>query len=356
MNILIVKLSAIGDVIHTLPALNALRKQFPGATINWLVEEAAADLLIGHPALNRVLVSRRKQWLAQLRNGPARAAAWQEMRRFWHELRDTRYDMVLDFQALLKSGLLLSVVHGARKIGFDKGMQHQEHSYLLLNERLPPVDMEVHALDRNLEMLRRVGIPAAEVAYGVPLSDAERERVTLLLRENGISPGSTIIAINPMTKWETKNWDNRKFAALADRLLERSAVRLVFTGARDDWAQVTEIMGHMQGRAANLAGKTSLKELAALYEKCACLISTDTGPMHLGAAMNIPVVALFGPTAPWRTGPYGEKHQVVRLDLPCSPCFKRRCDTTRCMAEINVDQVLAAVARVVGPGHAKSPV
>ena len=348
MNILIVKLSAIGDVIHTLPALNAVRQQFPDASITWLVEEAAADILEGHPSLDRVIISRRKKWLRQLRdgNGNGRRQALRDMKQFWFDLRDTRYDMVLDFLALLKSGVLIALTRSTRKIGFDKGMQHQEHSYLFLNERLPPVAMEVHALDRNLGMIRQLGIPADEVIYKIPVRDADRERASSLLRENGISPGNTIIAINPMTKWATKNWDNRKFAELADRLLEKPAVNLVITGAPDDQPQVTKILGHMQGRAANLAGKTSLKELAALYEKCACLITTDTGPMHLGAAMNIPVVALFGPTAPWRTGPYGERHQIVRNELDCSPCFKRQCNTTRCMTEITVDQVLTAVEKL----------
>lgn len=198
MHILIVKLSAIGDVLHTLPALNAIRKQFPDAHITWLVEEAA---------------------------------------------------------------------------------------------------------DR-------------------------------------------LVAINPMTKWPTKPWDNLKFAQLADRLIRDHGARVVFTGSPEDREAVKEIMAAMQGKAVNLAGRTSLKTLAALYEKIDCLVTTDTGPMHLAAAVNKPVVALFGPTAPWRTGPYGEGHQVVRAEMECSPCFKQTCQTKACMTDISEEQVMEAVARI----------
>nr|MBC8363201.1 lipopolysaccharide heptosyltransferase I [Candidatus Desulfatibia profunda] len=157
MNILIVKLSAIGDVIHTLPALNAIRKVYPSARITWLVEEAASDLLEGHQALDRVLISKRKRWLKELQ-GPARLNAVKEACAFLKELRDTRYDLILDFQALLKSGILIALARGKRKIGFGKGLEHMEYSYLFLNERVPAVDMEHHALLRGMMLLNALGI------------------------------------------------------------------------------------------------------------------------------------------------------------------------------------------------------
>ncbi|OIP44836.1 MAG: lipopolysaccharide heptosyltransferase II [Deltaproteobacteria bacterium CG23_combo_of_CG06-09_8_20_14_all_60_8] len=346
MNILIVKLSAIGDVIHTLPALNALRRHYPDAHITWLVEEAAADLVVGHRAVDRVLVSRRPAWLRQLCRGPHRLAALAEIRQFIRQLRDTRYDLIFDFQGLLKAGLLIFLAHGRRKIGFGPGMQHQEYSYLFLNERVPAISMEMHALERGLQLLKAAGVPAGEVIYDLPVRPVDRQRVAGLLAASGIHGARPLVAINPMTKWDTKNWDNGKFAVLADRLLASYDVDLVFTGGPGDRPAVEKILAAMRGRGANLAGQTSLKELAALYERCRFLISTDTGPMHLAAAAGIPVVALFGPTAPWRTGPYGDRHQVVRLDLPCSPCFKRQCERGECMADLTVEQLMAAVARL----------
>jgi 3-deoxy-D-manno-octulosonic-acid transferase/heptosyltransferase-1 len=346
MNILIVKLSAIGDVVHTLPALNALRRHYPNAHITWLVEEAAADLVVGHRAVDRVLISKRQAWLRQLVHGPKRLEALAEIWRFLRQVRDLRYDLILDFQGLLKSGLLIFLAHGRRKIGFGPGMQHQEHSYLFLNQLVPAISMEVHALERGLKLLEAAGVPMGAVVYDLPVRPEDRQRVAAMLAAQGISGNKPLVAINPMTKWDTKNWDNGKFAVLADRLLAAYDVDLVFTGGVSDRADVEKILAAMQGRGANLAGQTSLKELAALYERCRFLVTTDTGPMHLAAAAGIPVVALFGPTAPWRTGPYGERHQVVRLEMACSPCFKRQCEHGACMAHLTVEQVLAAVARL----------
>ena len=345
MNILIVKLSAIGDVIHTLPALNAIRKQYPDANITWLVEADAADLLTGHEALDRVLVSNRKEWVKGLLS-----RFWlkqlKEIGRFVKTLRDTRYDIVFDFQALIKSGILIWLCRGDRKIGFDRGMEHAEQSHLFLNERISPVDMDYHALLRQMTMLRAVGIEANEIVYNLPITKNDRARAALLLAQGGIKSSLPVVGINPGAKWETKLWSEQRFAELADRLDREFRFQVVFTGSEADLAMTRRIEALMTCRAVNLAGKTGLKPLAALYERMSLLISTDTGPMHLGAAVGIPVVALFGPTAPWRTGPFGPEHQVVRADRDCSPCFKRTCDTDDCMAQISVADVIEAVEKV----------
>jgi lipopolysaccharide heptosyltransferase II len=158
----------------------------------------------------------------------------------------------------------------------------------------------------------------------------------------------SLIAINPVAKWETKLWPKKQFAELADMLIGQYDMKIVFTGGIKDYSIIQAITSSMKGRAINFAGKTTLTELAALYEKAALVVSTDTGPMHLAAAVGTPVVALFGPTAPWRTGPYGTGHQLIKAELECSPCFKRRCETTDCMYQISVDQVLKGVQKVLG--------
>lgn len=344
-HILIVKLSAIGDVIHTLPALNAIRRYYPHARITWLVEEAAAGLLEGHPALNRVLVSRRKYWLRGLL-GPERWQHLTEMVAFIKALRDTRYDMILDYQASLKGGVLIALARGDRKIGFGKGLEHQEHSHLFLNEKVPAVDMEIHALTRGLMMLEHIGIPTPPVEYKLPVTEKAALRIAQLLAQKGVQRETKVVAINPVAQWETKLWDNAKFAELADYLVDRYAVSVVFSGGAADRQVVEDICARMQARALNLAGQTTLIELAALYEQAACLISTDTGPMHLGAAVGIPVVALFGPTAPWRTGPFGKGHRVIRAPVECAPCFSRTCDPAQCMRKIEVAQVIEGIEQL----------
>ena len=228
-NILIVKLSAIGDVIHTLPVLNAICRRYPRARITWLVEEAAAGLVEGHPALDRVLVSRRKRWLKGL-SGPYRVRYARRVIAFLRELRDTRYDMILDFQASLKGGFLIALARGKRKIGFGRGLEHQEHSYLFLNETVPAVDMEIHALTRGLILLKQVGIPVDRVTYRLPVSDHDRDDVQRMLDAAGVDRRARLVAINPVAQWETKLWDNLKFASLADLLIERYDVTVVFSG------------------------------------------------------------------------------------------------------------------------------
>ena len=344
-NILIVKLSAIGDVIHTLPALNAVKRQYPRARITWLVEEAAAGLVEGHPALDRVLVSKRKRWFRGL-SGPSRVQHIRAAGAFLKDLRDTRYDLVLDFQASLKGGILIALTRSSRKIGFGKGLEHQEHSYLFLNEKVPAVGMEIHALTRGLMLLEHIGIPAGRIEYKLPVSDRDRDEISQMLAEAGVDRDSKLVAINPVAQWDTKLWANRKFAALADILIERYNVAVVFSGGPEDRSIIVEITAGMKHSALNFAGRTTLKGLAALYERAALLVSTDTGPMHLGAAVGIPVVALFGPTAPWRTGPFGEGHRIVRTDCKCSPCFKRSCATTHCMDGITVEKVIAEIEQL----------
>ncbi|MDY6905974.1 MAG: lipopolysaccharide heptosyltransferase I [Thermodesulfobacteriota bacterium] len=345
MNILIVKLSAIGDVVHTLPALMRLRQHYPDAHITWLVEAAAAPLLLNHMALDRVLVSRRKTWLRQLRSSATRKQALRGIRVFLKTLRDTRYDVVLDFQGLLKSGMLIALCRGKRKIGFGRGMEHQEHSYHFLNERIPAVSMEIHALVRNLKMLGPLGIPAVEqgaVEYGLPVKEEDRKRAAALI--NRAKDGHRYVAaLNPMAKWDTKLWTADKFARLADMLIEWHDTAVVFTGSREDEAAIEEIRLLMDHSALNIAGQTGLLELAAVYEQVDVVVTTDTGPMHIAAAVNAPVVTIFGPTAPWRTGPFGNNNRIVRTGIDCSPCFKRDCRTRECMAAISVDQVLTAV-------------
>jgi 3-deoxy-D-manno-octulosonic-acid transferase/heptosyltransferase-1 len=352
VNILIVKTSAIGDVIHTLPSLWSLRAHFPQAQITWLVEESAADLVIGHQALNRVLVVRRKSWLRDLRSGRI-SRALSGFLGFVRELRDTRYDLVIDFQGLLKSALWVLLARGSRKAGFGAGMEHAEYSYLVLNERVPAADMNRHAIERSLLLLKGLGVPAADLRYDIPVSPQHAFEAAALLRACGVNDEDRMIAMNPMARWPTKLWDAQSFAALADRL-EAEGLCVVFTGGAQDGPALDEIGRHMTRRHRRLDGKTNLNQLAALYRRAQVVVTTDSGPMHLAVAVGTPVVALFGPTAPWRTGPYGPNHAVLRLDLTCSPCFKKQCVTTAyeeraCMKRLTVDHVAQAVLQKLAP-------
>ena len=341
--ILIVKTSAIGDVTHTLPALHCLRQNFPAAKIDWLVEEAASDLIKAHPDLDRVLVSRRKSWWRRLKMGPYRFRVIKEIWQFVQKLRACKYDLLVDFQGLLKSSIFIVLARSHRKIGFGRGMAHAEFSYLFLTERVPAVSMDLHAVDREFGLLRDAGISCAGVTFQYPCSDLDPD----WWLAQGLDLSIPFVAINPITTWPTKAWGGDKFADLADWLLGQGLV-VVFTGSAEDVPLIQQITDQMaEDGAVNLAGKTTLPVLASLYKKAKLVIATDTGPMHIASMVACPVVALFGPTAPWRTGPYNYLDLVVRLDLPCSPCFQRQCDAPKCLTALPVALVTQRIAKVL---------
>ena len=337
VNILIVKLSAIGDVIHTLPSLAALRRLYPDAHITWVVEEAAADLVKNHPLLDAVLVSRRKKWSGDFRNGRFEQA-FGEAKEFLKNLRQRPYDLVIDFHGLFKSSIIVFLSRGKRKIGYDSW---QELSGLFLNEKIPE-DMNKHAVDRYLDFPRYLGAKIDRAEFALPSNKEAKEKVLRLLGEYNLED-KKFVAINPIALWETKLWSNEKFAYLADLINNKLKVKVVFTGSEKE--PIEKITSLMNTECVNLGGKTTLLDLAYLYKKARTVITTDSGPMHLAVAVETPVIALFGPTDPARTGPYGAGHTIIRTELPCSPCFLKKCSTKQCMKDISPRQVFAALEK-----------
>ncbi len=396
MKILFIKLSAIGDVVQTLPALEAIKKIYPTSEITWVVEEAAAGILQDHPLVHRLLVSRRKAWIRMLKNPLTFFKGIRHIVAFVRELRSTRFDIAVDFQGLLKSGIVIGLARAHRKIGFDRT---REFSYLFLNEKLPPYDKEKHALERYLDVARYLGavdpsptcalsierevavvkerlekivqssldkVFRGQAAFGIrenspppPFQKGEQRGDLTKGGEGGFNKGwqgvkgkrgevrsaPPLVVINPVARWRTKLWPEQKFAELADRLIQERKAVVIFTGSSSDRAVIERIVAMMKQSAENWAGETTLKELAALATLSTLFISTDTGPMHLAAATGAKVLALFGPTAPWRSGAYGTSHIVIRKGLECSPCFQRRCDDIRCMEAITVEEVMRQIIR-----------
>jgi len=368
VNILIVKLSAIGDVIHTLPSLAALRRCHPDADITWVVEEAAADLLTENPALNRMIVSGRKRWIKELRRGKI-AAPLREMLSFFREIRRRPYDLVIDFHGLLKSAAIVLISGGKRKLGYDS---LQELSGLFYNEKIPE-QMGKHAVDRYLDFVRylaqgREGRDAdclkAPPEFNITIGEAEQRRVEALFNEHAAlltagdgcgdhriesggrrKPGRRFVAVNPVAFWETKLWEEEKFAELCDRIHRELGIGVILTGGAAD--PLDRIRALMTTEAVNLGGRTTLRELACLFGQAALVITTDSGPMHLAAAVGTPVIALFGPTDPARTGPYGAGHRVIRQGLDCMPCFRKNCETRDCMRGIAVEEVFTATKEML---------
>ncbi len=349
MHLLIVKLSAIGDVIHTLPALTTLRRNCPDATIHWLVEAAGAELLENHPALNRTLLLPRKEW-QRLATERRWAALIKHTTRFLRSFRSHSYDLAIDFQGLAKSGVWMALARARRKAGFHRGLQRNEGAWLALNHRIPPVSLEMHALERGLHLVHALGFAPQPLAYDLAIDPAIALEATQLLRSSGIDPDRPFIAINAVTRWATKDWEPARFGRTANLLLQ-AGTPIVFTGAPADRQAIDAIAQHLPTPPPRLDGRTRLKGLAEICRRARVVLTTDTGPMHLAAAMGTPVVALFGPTSPGRTGPHGPGHQVLRSNLDCSPCFKRRCETQQyephaCMLRLDPEIVAATVLRL----------
>ena len=342
-NILIIKLSAIGDVVHSLPFLEVLKNEFPLSKIDWLAEEDASDIVKDHPDIDQLILFPRKNWVTRIFKKGEYRSVGKEVANFTKELKKKKYDIVVDLQGLFKSGILTFIARGRRKIALNGG---REASSIFVNERVAIPDPNIHALERYLYIAKYLGVTKLEWNGQIPTDTANKTYVNYLLEE--IGNDRTLVAINPMAKWETKLWGVDRFACLADRIKEELGAVVIFTGSKSDKKTIKTILSMMKTNALDLTGKSSLKELAYLYKKCAIVISTDTGPMHVAAAMRSPlVIALFGPTSPYKTGPYGSKHRVIRAGLECSPCFKKKCDDMSCMKEITVDMVFEAIKEVI---------
>ena len=329
--------------MHALPFLEVLKGNFPAARIDWLVEEEASPVIQGHSALNRIIVSRRKSWKKDLLSARGALPVVRDVTAFCGELRAWEYDMIIDLQGLLKSGILTGISRGKRKIGMDGA---REGGGFFWNEPPVPVNYSQHAVDRYLQVAEYLHCRLVPWEGRIPFSEADEEAVDSLLQESA-KQGRPMVAVNPMARWKTKLWETDRFSELADRIAAELDGCVVFTGGPADVPIIDTIASHMKSEPLPLAGKTTLKELACLYSRCHVLITTDTGPMHIAAAMGCRIVALFGPTAPQRTGPYGAGHRVIQSQLDCSPCFKKTCKELTCMKDITVDQGFEAVKSVL---------
>lgn len=322
--ILIVKPSALGDVVHALPILNLLRLRWPKAHIAWLVMPAFAGLLEGHPQLDRVIPFERRQ-LAKAWKDPGRLG---ELFRLTRDLREARFDLVIDLQGLLRSGWLTSRTRAPVRVGFANA---REGAPLFYTHRVPVRSKEVHAIERYLSVAEALGCGRQPVRFIFPTDDTDRAAVAEML--GGIDRYAVLL---PGTNWATKRWPVEHFAETARKVRERMGLGIVVAGGAD----VTGLAARIPFDA-NLAAGTSIRQLVALLERAELVIANDSGPMHIAAALGRPLVTLFGPTNPIRTGPYNRPDTVARVDIPCSPCYSRRCSHTSCMRWLTPESVLS---------------
>lgn len=334
-NILIVKLSAIGDVIHALPVAQALKATFPQARLSWVVERAAFELVANHPYIDEVILFEK----VRCRSLTGMALYLPVLLR---GLRRRRFDLALDLQGLLKSGLIAYLSGAPERLVCCNARELSDR----LSRRICGPNQHGHIVERYLDVVRALGGTVTAVDFGIRFSDAEVQSAQAILADHGWQ-GKPYIALIPGANWPNKRWPTGYFAQLAELLYQQGITSLI-TGGPDDVTLAEEINDAANVPVLNLTGQTSLKQLAWVLQKARVTVGGDTGPMHLAVAVGTPTVALMGPTDINRNGPYGKGHQALVTARSCAGCWRRKCEQQLdCLAAVPVEEVYQAALKLL---------
>jgi lipopolysaccharide heptosyltransferase I len=338
MKVLIVKLGSIGDIVHTLPALAALRSAQPQAEISWVVERRSAEILRDNPLLDRLIEVDTKALRRGLMSGETLRAPRQQLRR----LRASAFDVALDFQGLLKSASIARLSGAQRVFGYSRAGLREPASSLLLSKRID-VPVNVHVIRKALLLLEgALGVPVPEnLSFPINVTnDQEREA-----RNVAAEAGGKYAILNPGGGWPTKLWSAERFGKLADRLWSSYGISSLVTYGPGELELAEAVRGlSVSGKAMPVS--LSLKGFYSLARGASVYVGGDTGPTHIAVAAGTPIVGLFGPTEWWRNGsPRAEDICVERNDIDCRvDCHRRSCSKWICM-DIDVERVFEAVSR-----------
>ena len=346
--ILIIKPSSPGDIIHALPILRGLRRRFPSAHISWLVATPFVNLLDADPALSEIIPFDRRHFARIGRSLRVTLDFW----KFVRELRAKQFELVIDLQGLIRSGFM-SIFSGAPvRVGFRDS---REMAWIFYNRRIPRQPGDMHAADKLHAVAALLGFGDAPRDFRVAITCDDRTASEALLADAGISPDQRFALLVPGTRWETKRWPPERFGRLARMIFDRHGIPSVLVGAASDRADAGRAVlassnaTDTTATAINLCGQTTFRQLAAMIDRAAVVVTADSAPMHIAAAHQRPLVALFGPTNPARTGPHGRIGDVVRLPLACSPCYYRRLSQCphqhKCMNDLSVEAVAKETAK-----------
>lgn len=343
--ILIVRLSALGDIVHALPVLTRLRQSFPAAGIDWLVEENYASTLALASGLTRQIIVRAKS--EGFAPDAVRFAAGTGYWRAARFLRAQTYDVAFDLQGLLKSAVWTRASGARRVIGFDRDHLREPLAASFYSETVTP-DGSGHVIRKNLSILQ-----ALKIDPGATDLSVEPHATPEIIKSIQAAGGSNgYIVINPGAAWPNKCWPPDRFAALAKSLRDGTGLHSLVTWGPKE-RELADAVSRASGGAATPAPPTTITDLAALMRSAALVISGDTGPLHIGAAVGAPIVGLFGPTRPERNGPWEPRDEVISRAETCVCHHKRHClRGAPCINEITVAEVLAAAERRLRSGRA----
>jgi lipopolysaccharide heptosyltransferase I len=329
--ILIIKPSALGDVVHGLPILHGLRSAHPSAHIAWMIRPVWAELLAGHRELDEIIEFDRP-YFGRL------GRSWRPTRDFvrWIiALARHRFDLVLDLQGLFRSGFFTLASLAPRRYGFARA---REFSWLFYNH-LVRVDGEaVHAVDRNYRFARPLGFERVEPTFELPMDEATRASARALLADAGADPDAPHAVMAPGSTWGSKRWPADRFARVVDHLRDAHGLGTVLIGSPAECEVGRAVATAARAGAIDLVGRTGIRQGVALIERSAVVVTNDSGPMHIAAALGRPMVAIFGPTDPARTGPYRREDTVVQAVNDRRHHFRHDDDSQ--IAAVTVEMVL----------------
>jgi lipopolysaccharide heptosyltransferase II len=340
LKILILKPSSLGDVVHALPVLRLLKRHWPASRIFWWLDVNLLPLLERDPDLEGIFAFQRKRWAAPHR--------WPEIAVSIRAMRRQRFDLVIDLQGLARSSLFGWLANAPLTVGLDNLREGGREGARAMYDLTPPrASPQMHAVDRCLAVLPLLRVPVHWDFQWLP----PRPQAARLVRETWASDDGRTrwIVLLPGGRWDNKRWPAASFADLAARLGELSQTKLVVLGSKDERPLGDTIAAALPGRCLNLSGATSFDEMIEWIRLSRLTISNDTGPMHVAAALRRPVIALFGPTDPLNTGPYGQLQNVIQAPgLPCVPCLRSKCayrEPLACLCAIHPAAVFEQATR-----------
>ncbi len=335
--ILIVRLSAIGDVIRTLPAVHLIREQLPEAYLGWSVESAPHSLIKGHPEIDKFFVFPKKQIQQAIKKADFKEAR-RLLKEFGAALKAERFEIAIDMQNLFKSGVVTLLSGAKTRIGYGLG---REGSKLFLTDRVTPPyksHQMMQFVEWQMELVRRLGVDG-EVQFVLPDYSPEQATIKQFINKHGIT--GDFFCLAPGTSWSNKSWTPEGMAGLADKLSAYGRVLVI--GSESDRKIAAPVLELAKTDPLDTIGVFNLRELAVLLHQAKFYLGGDTGPMHLAVAVGTKVFAWFGPTSPAVHGPYQEGAVVFNLNLNCQPCNKRKCDSKQCLRKLDLETVWGKV-------------
>ena len=364
--ILLIKPSALGDVVHTLPVLVKLRARYPRAQIDWLSTPENAEIVRYHPALSNVVLFARRDF-------SKRGRRWRAFLSFFDllkQIRSAKYELIIDMHGQVRSAFFALISRARVRIGFDRPVKRgltvsaehdlknipshgwrgaREGSWVAYTHRIPIPTLDVHAIDRYLWVAPFLGLDDNPPDLTIHLSPQATNKVNRLLEEHGVPASKPLVVLVPGTIWETKHWTIEGFAGVARQFL-RDGFAVALAGTTRDQQRCRQIAAAAPG-TCDLSGKTTPADLAALIRRAEVAVTNDSGSMHVAASLGRPMVSVFGPTNPVHIGPYERPESVVRVDLPCSPCNYRRLSQCpfdhACMKKVTSAMVVERVRKIL---------